>query len=353
VTVWGPQAQNYKHYLSKGRAVAIDGRLEWRECEARDRPSARWSRSLATPVPFLSPASEMQTPQSNVATTSRTHEVPALAPLKLESVLPASEPRSFARTWPMSLTNRIAIVTGASRGIGAAIVETLAERGATVIASAHTVDPPDALVAELEARGLRVRGRIADVTDPEQVQDLADSTEHEYGRIDLLVNNAGIGAVAPSETLSLERWSRVLAVNLTGPLLCSQAVGQHMLDAGRGAIINIGSIFGETGMPMRAAYAASKHGLVGLTRVLAIEWASRGVRVVTVEPAYVRTRLDDQDQKDGGYSANDIIGRTPLGRYGEPHEIGATVAFLASDEASFITGATIPVDGGWLAYGGW
>ena len=253
----------------------------------------------------------------------------------------------------MSLTDRVAIVTGASRGIGAAIVETLAERGASVIASAHAADPPDALVAELEARGLRVRGRIADVTDPAQVQDLADSTQREYGRIDVLVNNAGIGAVAPSETLSLERWSRVLAVNLTGPLLCSQAVGQHMLDAGRGEIIIIGSIFGETGMPMRAAYAASKHGLVGLTRVLATEWADRGVRVVTVEPAYVRTSLDDEDQKDGGYSANDIIGRTPMGRYVEPHEIAATVAFLASDEASFITGATIPVDGGWLAYGGW
>jgi 3-oxoacyl-[acyl-carrier protein] reductase len=244
-------------------------------------------------------------------------------------------------------------VTGASRGIGAAIVETLAERGATVIASAHAADPPDPLVGQLEARGLRVHGRIADVTDPVQVQDLADSTQREHGRIDVLVNNAGIGAVAPSESFSLERWSRVLAVNLTGPLLCSQAVGRHMLAAGGGAIINIGSIFGETGMPMRAAYAASKHGLVGLTRVLAVEWASRGVRVVTVEPAYVRTSLDDQDQQDGGYSADEIVSRTPLGRYVEPREIAATVAFLASDEASFITGATIPVDGGWLAYGGW
>jgi 3-oxoacyl-[acyl-carrier protein] reductase len=253
----------------------------------------------------------------------------------------------------MSLISRVAIVTGASRGIGAAIVETLAERGATVIASAHGADPPDALVAELEARGLRVHGRIADVTDPEQVRDLADGTQREYGRIDVLINNAGIGAVTPTETLSLERWSRVLAVNLTGPLLCSQAVSRHMLDAGRGVIVNIGSIFSETGMPMRAAYAASKHGLVGLTRVLAVEWARRGVRVVTVEPAYVRTGLDDQDQKDGGYSANEIIGRTPMARYAEPREIAATVAFLASDEASFITGATIPVDGGWLAYGGW
>jgi 3-oxoacyl-[acyl-carrier protein] reductase len=151
--------------------------------------------------------------------------------------------------------------------------------------------------------------------------------------------------------LSLERWSRVLAVNLTGPLLCSQAVGRHMLAAGGGVIINIGSIFGETGMPMRAAYAASKHGLVGLTRVLAVEWASRGVRVITVEPAYVATGLDDQDQKDGGYSSDDIVRRTPMGRYAEPREIATTVAFLASDDASFITGTSIAVDGGWLAHG--
>jgi 3-oxoacyl-[acyl-carrier protein] reductase len=126
-----------------------------------------------------------------------------------------------------------------------------------------------------------------------------------------------------------------------------------MLGAGRGVIINVGSIFGETGMPMRAAYAASKHGLVGLTRLLAVEWASRGVRVVTVEPAYVATGLDDQDQKDGGYSLDDIVGRTPLGRYAEPREIAKTVAFLASGDASFITGANIAVDGGWLAHGGW
>ena len=126
-----------------------------------------------------------------------------------------------------------------------------------------------------------------------------------------------------------------------------------MLAAGRGVIINIGSIFGEVGMPMRAAYAASKHGLVGLTRVLAVEWASRGVRVITVEPAYVRTALDERDQEQGGYTAGDVARRTPMGRYGQPGEIARTVAFLASDDASFITGASIAVDGGWLAHGGW
>ena len=251
------------------------------------------------------------------------------------------------------LGGRVAIVTGASRGIGAAITKTLAERGAVVIASSHAADTPDAVVSSLVARGLTVHGYTADVTDPTEVQALADWARREFGQIDVLVNNAGVGAVVPSETLSLERWSRVLAVNLTGPLLCSQAIGAHMLAAGRGVIVNIGSVFSETGAPMRAAYAASKHGLVGLTRVLAVEWASRGVRVVTVEPAYVRTSLDDQDQRDGGYTADDIARRTPMGRYAEPAEIAATVAFLASDDASFITGASIPVDGGWLAHGGW
>ena len=184
----------------------------------------------------------------------------------------------------MQLGDRGAIVTGASRGIGAAIVEAFAARGATVIASAHAADDPEDLVARLTAEAAAVHSHIADVTDPEQVQTLADWTQREFGRIDVLANNAGVGAVVPSEDLSLERWSRVMAVNLTGPLLCSQAVAPAIpLAAGRGVIINIGSIFGETGMPMRAAYAASKHGLVGLTRVLAVEWASRGVRVVAVE----------------------------------------------------------------------
>ena len=124
----------------------------------------------------------------------------------------------------MQLRDRVAIVTGASRGIGAAIVEAFAVRGATVIASAHAADDPEDLVARLTARRLPVHSHIADVTDPEQVQNLADWTQREFGRIDVLVNNAGVGAVIPSEDLSLERWSRVMAVNLTGPLLCSQAV---------------------------------------------------------------------------------------------------------------------------------
>jgi 3-oxoacyl-[acyl-carrier protein] reductase len=236
------------------------------------------------------------------------------------------------------MDGRVAVVTGAGRGLGAAIAEELAALGATVVPVDRDEQP-----------GLLV----GDISDPDQVCSLFDAVVAEHGRIDVLVNNAGVGAVAPSEELSLETWSRTLAVNLTGTFLCAQAAARHMLPAGRGVIVNVGSVFAATGMPMRAAYAASKHGVVGLTKVLGTEWATRGIRVVGVDPAYVRTALDDADQRAGGYTAEDIERRTPMGRYAEPAEIARVVAFLASDDASFITGSGVAVDGGWLASGGW
>jgi NAD(P)-dependent dehydrogenase (short-subunit alcohol dehydrogenase family) len=238
------------------------------------------------------------------------------------------------------MDGRVAVVTGAGRGLGAAIAEELAARGAAVVA----VDRDEGAAAGL---------RVADVSDPDQVAALFDRVAAEHGRVDVLVNNAGVGAIAPSEELAPDVWSRTLAVNLTGTFLCAQAAARHMLPAGRGVIVNIASVFAAVGMPMRAAYAASKHGVVGLTKVLATEWATRGIRVVAVDPAYVRTALDDADQRTGGYTADDIARRTPMGRYAEPAEIARVVAFLASDDASFVTGSEVAVDGGWLAYGGW
>ena len=251
------------------------------------------------------------------------------------------------------MDGRVAVVTGAGRGLGAAIADELAAQGATVVVADVRAELAEATAQRLVAGGSRASAHAADVCDPAQVAALFDGAARAHGRLDVLVNNAGVGAVAPSEELSFELWSRTLAVNLTGTFLCAQAAARHMLPAGRGVIVNIGSVFAATGMPMRAAYAASKHGVAGLTKVLATEWANRGLRVVAIDPAYIRTALDDADQRAGGYTAADIERRTPMGRYAEPAEVARVVAFAASNAASFITGSEIAVDGGWLAYGGW
>ena len=251
------------------------------------------------------------------------------------------------------LEQRVAVVTGSSMGIGRAIAELYAREGAKVVVNSRSAERAQEAAAEMRAAGLAAIAVAGDVSRPDDATRLAEAAVCEFGRLDVWVNNAGVNAIGPSIDLPFGDYMRVLEVNLAGAFAGSQAAARFMLPQGSGVILQIGSIFGEVGMPQRAAYCSAKHGLIGLTKVLSNEWAGRGVRVVCLDPAYIRTNLDVQDQSSGDYSDSDVERRTPMGRYGTLEEVARTALFLASDDASYISGSHITVDGGWMAYGGW
>jgi NAD(P)-dependent dehydrogenase (short-subunit alcohol dehydrogenase family) len=252
----------------------------------------------------------------------------------------------------MISTSPVAVVTGAAQGIGRRIAEVLALAG-YALALTDLDEPTDTLAAvtDLDADAVAVTG---DVSAQEDVEALAQRVATVFGRVDALVNNAGISLLRPAESTTPEQWRRVLEINLTGPFLLCRAFGPVMLAAGAGAIVNVASIAGLRGVADRAAYNASKHGLVGLTRTLAAEWGGRGVRVNAVCPGWVKTGMDAADQASGGYTDDDITGQVPMARFASPDDVAAAVAFLADPARSgFINGAALPVDGGWTADASW
>ncbi|MET0133962.1 MAG: SDR family oxidoreductase [Kibdelosporangium sp.] len=241
------------------------------------------------------------------------------------------------------MTTPVAVITGAAQGIGREVGRVLAARGFdTVLTDLREPEDPAAL---------KVTGDVSSQTD---VAALAQQVRDRFGRVDVLVNNAGISLLRPAEDTSAEQWRRVLEVNLTGPFLLSQEFGRDMLAAGAGSIVNVASIAGLQGIADRAAYNTSKHGLIGLTRTLAAEWGGRGVRVNAVCPGWVKTEMDEADQASGGYTDEDILGQNPMGRFASPSDIANAVAFLADPQLSgFVNGVALPVDGGWTSDGSW
>jgi len=245
----------------------------------------------------------------------------------------------------VSLSSHVALVTGSSRNIGRAVVLGLAERGADVIVNARASrDELDSVVAEAGARGVRAVPLLADVRDQGAVRAGLERTAHEIGNVDVLVNCAAIRPERPFEEMSLDEWRDVLSVMLDGAFVATQAVIGGMLDQGWGRIINIVGITGQAGAPQRAHVVAGKAGLIGFTKALALEYASRGITVNAVSPGFI-------DTVRGGTSsvvqpAHHADRRVPVGHLGEPDDVASLCCYLASEEARFITGQVLSVNGG-------
>ena len=241
-----------------------------------------------------------------------------------------------------SLADRVAIVTGASRGIGRAAARRLAAAGAAVVAAARG-DHADAVAEEIRGAGGRSVAVSADVTDPRRVEAMVRTALDEYGRVDVLVNNAGIARDQLALRMSAADWDAVVATNLTAAFSCARAVLRPMIRQRGGRIINVGSVVGRMGNPGQANYAASKAGLEGFSRALAREVASRGITVNVVAPGMIDT---DMTAKLSEPAQAAMLAQIPMGRLGTTEDVAGAIGFLASDEAAYVTGHVLAVNGG-------
>jgi len=250
----------------------------------------------------------------------------------------------------MKLQDKVAIITGGGTGIGKGIAKCFVEEGARLMLAQRRLE-----VAEQTAKELGVQAISCDVSSLPQVQKLIDETIKQFGHIDILVNNAavtGMPSLAPFLECSEETWDSILNVNLKGAFLCSQTVARHMVAREQGVIINISSAGAFVGQKQSTAYCASKSGIEGLTKAMAIELSSKGIRVAGIAPGDILVEKNHQQTQDMIEAGFDLTfsRKTPLGRRGVPKDIGGAAVFLASDDASFVHGSTLVVDGGYLAY---
>jgi NAD(P)-dependent dehydrogenase (short-subunit alcohol dehydrogenase family) len=247
---------------------------------------------------------------------------------------------------------KLAVITGAAQGIGRRTAQIFAVAGYSL--ALLDLQPCTSTLASLSTSGTDAADFPGDISDESVVNAAAEAIRARWNQVDVLVNNAGISSIAPAETIDVQTFRRVLEVNLVAPFLLARAFGKIMLERRSGCIVNVASIAGLAGIADRAAYNASKHGLIGLTRTLAAEWGGRGVRCNAVCPGWVKTEMDAADQAKGTYRDEDIIGVNPMGRFASPDDIARAIFFLSDPEQSgFVNGHALVVDGGWTTDASW
>jgi NAD(P)-dependent dehydrogenase (short-subunit alcohol dehydrogenase family) len=321
--------------LSKKWASA-EGRTLYLVCPTKVYfPCARDPNGDRMSVPLNQLRASHWNPMSNIASA-------------IDATIPSTngdgEPHSHGR-----LAGKVVVITGAANGIGRTMAQAFSAEGARIAIADVDVDRARDAAREITASGGDAHSITADITQPEQVQRMIEATVNRYDRLDVLVNNAGIGLNRPFLETTLEEWRRMIDVVLTGTFVCSQAAARVMVSRGAGVIVNVASISGQRGAQGRAAYGAAKAGVIQLTRVMAVELAPFGVRVNAISPGPVAT-----DQSNGTHTLatrQSYLDRIPLHRYGERHEVAAAALFLASDESSFVHGHILNVDGGFASAG--